>query len=444
MRKRPGRFFLYSLGCPKNLIDSEWLSGRLMGMGWKPVKEPAEADAVIVNTCSFIESAVQETIDAILTLHETAPDAKLIVTGCFPLRYGKTLRKLLPEVTTFFLCRNMETVDTATIDAMLSGQSWIYHHPQKPEMIEAQRTLSTPFYTAYVKIADGCNRRCAFCTLPAIRGKYRSRPLEAILHEVKVLVQRGVKEIILVAQDTAAYGMGLNRGTNLAFLLDNLANLKGLTWLKLLYLYPDIRRVGHDLVGVMAQHSSICPVVDVPVQHAAPNVLRRMKRPGIETIRRVLDRLRTVPDVRLRTTVMVGFPGETDADFALLRDFVKEQRFYSLGVFPYSDEEGTRAFDLPGKISEKEKERRVEELMACQQEIALRQNRELIGSVLPVLVEGPHEETELLLRGRTAFQFPEIDGCVLISEGVAEVGQIVSVSITDAGPYDLVGGILET
>ena len=443
MMSKTGRFYLLSLGCPKNLVDSEWLSGRLMGMGWEPVTEPAEADVVFVNTCSFIESAVQESIDAILTLHRAAPKARLVVTGCFPLRYGGVLRRLLPEVTTFFTSRQMERVDEVTLRKILAGASWVSHTPGSGEALKGiDRVPSTPFYTAYVKIADGCNRRCAFCTLPAIRGRYRSRPVGEIVREVEALVSGGVKEIILVAQDTAAYGRDMGKDVSLSHLLGKVAELPGVAWVKLLYLYPDVRRVTRSLIEVMREHPAICPVVDVPVQHAAPEVLKRMRRPGPDAIRRVLERLRSVPGIRLRTTVMVGFPGETERGFNRLCAFVEEQRFYSLGVFTYSDEEGTRAFGYPDKVSEEEKKRRAEELMARQREIALRRNREMVGSILPVLVEGPHEETDLLLRGRTAFQFPEIDGCVLINQGRGEVGEIVPVRITDAGPYDLVGEIV--
>jgi len=437
-----GQFYLLSLGCPKNLIDSEWLSGRLMRMGWKPVTEPAEADVIIVNTCSFIEPAVRESIDTILTLHRVAPNARLVVTGCFPLRYGRTLKKLLPEVSTFFTSRRMERVDEATLRKILVGTSWVSHTPRLGGVLEEiDRVPSTPFYTAYVKIADGCNRRCAFCTLPAIRGRYRSRPVEEIVREVETLVSGGVKEIILVAQDTAAYGRDMGMDVDLAHLLEKVARVSGMAWVKLLYLYPDVRRVTRPLIEVMRDHPAVCPVVDVPVQHAAPEVLKRMRRPGPGAIRRVLDRLRSVPQIRLRTTVMVGFPGETEEDFDKLCAFVEEQRFYSLGVFTYSDEEGTRAFGYSDKVPEEEKERRAEELMVRQRKIAVRQNREMVGSILPVLVEGPHEETDLLLRGRTAFQFPEIDGCVIINQGTAEIGEIVPVRITEAGPYDLVGEI---
>ncbi len=439
-----GRFYLLSLGCPKNLIDSEWLSGRLTAMGWRPTTDPAEADVLLVNTCAFIEPAVQETIEAILTLHEAAPEARLVVTGCFPLRYGRTLKRLLPEVTTFFTSRRMERVDAGTLSKVLSGERWVTHEPD-PSWAprEIDRIPSTPFYTAYVKIADGCNRRCAYCTLPAIRGRYRSRPVEEIVREVEVLASRGVKEVILVAQDTAAYGRDLGGEMDLAHLLKKVADVAGVVWVKLLYLYPDVRRVTPALVETMAGNPAICPVVDVPVQHAAPDVLRGMRRPGPKALLRVLDRLQAIPGIHLRTTVMVGFPGETEADFDLLCGFIRTQRFYSLGVFAYSDEEGTRAFDLPDKVPEEEKQRRVEAVMALQQEISLEHNRNLVGKILPVLVEGPHEETELLLRGRTAFQFPEIDGCVLITKGQAEVGEIVPVRITDAGPYDLVGEMEE-
>ncbi len=440
---RSGRFLLYSLGCPKNLVDSEWLSSRLMEAGWCPTEDLSEVDAIIVNTCSFIRPAVEESIDAILTLHQKVPEARLIVTGCLPLRYGTKLRALFPEVDTFFLSRRMEVLSATDIQEMLSGKGWVVHHRGVPSGGPPARTISTPFYTAYVKIADGCNRRCAFCTLPVIRGRYRSRPQDDIVQEVKGLVANGVKEIILVAQDTAAYGTDLGKGHTLAALLNALGGLEGVVWIKLLYLYPDVRRIDTSLVEVIRCYESICPVVDVPIQHVSPVVLKSMRRPGPDAIRRVLQRLKGIPDIHLRTTVMVGFPGETEEDFKRLCDFVGEGWFYSLGVFPYSDEEGTWAYKLSGKVPEEEKDRRVETLMGIQQEVSLSKNRDLIGSVLPVVIEGSHEETDLLLKGRTAFQFPEIDGGVVINRGTAEVGEIVPVRMTDAGTYDLVGEIVE-
>jgi len=238
--------------------------------------------------------------------------------------------------------------------------------------------------------------------------------------------------------------MDLAERTTLATLLEQLGSLEGATWIKLLYLYPDIHRINRALIEAMKRYKTICPILDIPIQHASPRVLGLMRRPGIDAIRRVLRRLREVPDIRFRTTVMVGFPGEAREDFERLCAFIEEGWFYSLGVFPYSDEEGTRSYDLPDKVPEDEKQRRVETLMEIQQRVSFRKHREMIGNILPVLVEGLHEETDLLLRGRTAFQFPEIDGCVMISKGTAEVGQIVPVRVTDAGPYDLVGEVVNS
>jgi len=440
-----GYFYLYSLGCPKNLVDSEWLGSRLREAGWRPTDVLKKADVVIINTCSFIEPAVRESIDSILELHRAAPDARLVVTGCLPLRYGKKLRDLLPEVSTFLLSRQMEWLDHTSVERVLAGIGWVVHQ-QRPsyEATQLCRIISTPFYSAYVKIADGCNRRCAFCTLPAIRGRYRSRPLNDIVHEVKDLVDQGVKEIVLVAQDTVGYGMDLGERITLATLLEQLGSLEGITWIKILYLYPDIRRINRALIETMKRHKTICPILDVPIQHASPRVLELMRRPGIDAIRRILSRLREVPGIRFRTTVMVGFPGESREDFERLCAFIEEGWFYSLGVFPYSDEEGTRAYDFPDKVPEDEKQRRGETLMEIQQRVSFGKHREMIGNILPVLVEGLHEETDLLLRGRTDFQFPEIDGCVMINKGTAEVGQIVPVRITDSGPYDLVGEVVNS
>jgi len=441
MTRHSRTFYLYSLGCPKNLVDSEWLSGGLIRAGWKGVSHAGEAEVIIVNTCAFITPAVQESIDAILALHQEAPDAKMVVTGCLPLRYGRQLRALLPEVTIFFLSRQMETLGPEAIESFLKGEGWMIHAPRRQDGELPSRQISTSFYTAYVKIADGCNRRCAFCTLPRIRGRYRSRPLEAVEREVRWLVSRGVREMILVAQDTAAYGQDLPGKVTLAGLLERLAAIPGLPWIKLLYLYPDDRRIDTSLIEVLRCYENICPVVDIPVQHASARVLKAMRRPGPATLRKILKRLLEIPGFHLRTTVMVGFPGETKRDFRELCAFVEEGWFDNLGVFTYWDEEGTAASHIPDKIPEEEKQHRKEILMEIQQKISMEKNKGRIGRIFPVLVEGVHEETDLLLRGRTEFQFPEIDGCVLITGGYAEVGEIVPVKITNAGAYDLVGEI---
>ncbi len=434
-------FYLYSLGCPKNLVDSEWLSGGLIQTGWKAVSHAREAELIVINTCAFIEPAVQESIEAILTLHREAPDARIVVTGCLPLRYGRQLQALFPEVKVFFLSRRMEALNPEAIEAILEREGWVVHSGTEDGGGPRIRQVSTPFYTAYVKIADGCNRRCAFCILPRIRGRYRSRPMDVVEREVAWLVSQGVREIILVAQDTVAYGQDLPGRPTLAGLLERLASVPGLAWLKLLYLYPDVRRIDASLIETMGRHENICPVVDVPIQHVSPRVLKRMRRPGPATLKRVLKRLLEIPGLHLRTTVMVGFPGETEADFRELCTFVEEGWFDNLGVFTYWNEEGTTAFRFPDKVPEEEKRHRQEVLMGIQRKVSQTKNRKRIGRILPVLVEGHHEETDLLLRGRTDFQFPEIDGCVLITRGHAEVGEIVPVKITDAGAYDLVGEI---
>ncbi len=438
----PRYFYLYSLGCPKNLVDSEWVCGQLIGAGWRATAESSEADVILINTCAFIESAVQESIDAILTLHQEAPHAKIVVTGCLPLRYGRQLLDLLPEVETFFLSRRMEEVTPGVLDRALNREGWIQPRYGVYRGTHAFRVVSTPFYTAYVKIADGCNRRCAFCTLPRIRGRYRSRSMEVIVQEVTHLVAQGVREIILVAQDTAAYGQDLGEEITLARLMERLGSIDGLQWLKLLYLYPDVQRVDTSLIEVMIDYPNICPVVDVPIQHASPSVLTRMRRPKWSSILRVLRRLKRIPDLHLRSTVMVGFPGESEREFQDLCAFIEDGWFDNLGVFTYSDEEGTRSYTLPDKLPEDVKKQRLNILMEIQQGVSLAKNRLHIGSTLPVLVEGQHEESELLLKGRTAFQYPEIDGCVIINKGSAEAGEIVSVRITDAVPYDLIGEIV--
>jgi ribosomal protein S12 methylthiotransferase len=438
------RFFLYSLGCPKNLVDSEWLSGALMAAGWQPVSDPGEAALLLVNTCAFIEDAVSESIEAILSLRAEAPEARLAVTGCLPLRYGRSLRALLPEVETFFTCRRMDCLQERDVRRLIAGAGWMASRPLCGEAAgPAVRPLSSGGASAYVKIADGCNRRCAYCTIPAIRGKSRSRVPSDIVREVAGLSARGVREIILVAQDTAAYGADLPGDVTLAGLLETLAGCRGIQWIKVLYLYPDVRRVTDGLVSVFTRHPNLCPVVDVPIQHIAPGVLKRMRRPGPAAVQKVLNRLGRIPGIRFRTTVIVGFPGETREEFEALCRFVEEGWFYSLGAFAYSDEEGTAACGLPGKVPDAEKQARLTALMAAQQEVSARHNAAMKGETFPVLIEGEHEETPLLLKGRTAFQFPEIDGCVLVTEGTADAGEIKQVRITDAGPYDLVGGIVE-
>jgi ribosomal protein S12 methylthiotransferase len=438
--------YFVSLGCPKNLVDSEIMLGRLVEAGWKITRDEHEADCIVVNTCSFIRPAVEESIDTILEMARLKKEGtckRLVVVGCFPQRYGDALIKELPEVDLF--------LGTGAFGRILQGVEGGKSGPRMilPSPLEASgqidwlsRVCTTPPYTAYLKIADGCSNHCTYCIIPKLRGPYRSRPMPDILDEARRLVDSGVGELILVAQDTTAYGMDLEDDTNLTVLLEALAQIPGLVWLRFLYGHPD--RIDDHLIDTVARFDNICNYFDIPIQHISETMLKRMGRP--HDSKKTLDlfeRIRThIPKAALRTTLIVGFPGETEKDFDQLVDLVEHVRFDHLGVFVYSDEADLPASVLKDHVPNAIKEKCRDILMSRQAAISRKRNQEYVGTTCKVLVEGYAKETDFLLQGRTFFQAPDIDGVVYISKGTANQGEWVDVRMTEAFEYDLLGEIV--
>ena len=442
-----------SLGCPKNLVDSEVMMGRLKQEGYELTSDAAEADTLVVNTCGFIDAAKKESVDAILEAARMKSDGKcqrLIVAGCLVERYRDELRAEMPEVDAFIGTSQINDinrvadprVNTRQLPVLpLGNQTATYLYDES-----TPRVLATPGHFAYVKIAEGCDRPCAFCFIPQMRGHFRSRRFGSVVAEAKQLAEQGVKEIILVAQDSSRYGEDLGECDALAHLMRELCRLEGVEWVRVMYTYPT--HISDAFLDVMASEPKAVKYLDMPLQHASQNVLRLMKRGGNrDSLERLIARVRErVPGIAVRTTFIAGFPGETEEDFEELLAFVKTVEFDRVGVFTYSDEEGTTAFDLPDKVDPKIARRRRDRLMRAQSRVSLRRNRARVGATVRVLFEGASEETDLLWQGRTEAQAPEIDGCVLINdapEGFEPApGRFVNVEITEAQEYDLVGRIV--
>jgi ribosomal protein S12 methylthiotransferase len=433
---------LVSLGCPKNLVDSEVMLGLLSKAGFAITTNPDEADIIIVNTCSFIQDATKEAVD---TIHEYAPYKQqgrchtLVVSGCLPQRYGKTLEQQFPDVDLF-----VGTGDFQNLPALLSRKQNRRSFLSKTSFLYDEKTpriLSTPPFIAYLKIAEGCSRACTFCTVPRIRGPYHSRTLRSVLAEARTLAARGVRELILIAQDTTAYGKDLKHGINVEKLLRGLVKIDELRWIRLLYAYPTPDAFTDGLLELMGEEKKICPYLDLPIQHIDDEILRRMgRRTKGSKIRSLLHRIRTfLPDVSLRTSLIVGFPGEREDQFKTLLDFVKETEFDHLGAFMYSPEEGTPAVRLPSPVPERVKEDRLKRLMSLQKKISKKKYQALVGQELEVLVER-FDGARGNIRGRLQTQAPEIDGSVYL-KGDARPGDFVLARITKALPYDLVGRI---
>jgi len=435
---------LISLGCPKNLVDSEVMLGLLVEKGYTITTEPADADIILINTCSFIRDATQEALDTIheaVELKKSGSCHRVVVTGCLPQRYGSVLAKEIPEVDFFLgteefphIVRYLEGALDHHERVVITRTPFLYDH-------QTPRLLSGHHWSAYIKIAEGCFRSCSFCTVPRIRGRFRSRPIDSICREACLLVDQGVREINLVAQDTTSYGLDLKDGTNLKALLEGLCRIEGLVWVRVLYAYPE--HIDLQLLKRMENSEKICNYIDLPIQHINPEILRAMGRPvSRRSLEDLIGKVReTIPGVSIRTTLMVGFPGETAAEFSELVDFVESARFERLGVFEFSPEEGTRAARMRRQVPAYVKRKRRERLMGLQQEISLEHNNELVGKKVLVLTEGQMEEKGML-KGRMATQAPDIDGHVVITQGDASPGQMVDVRITKAYPYDLEGEIV--
>jgi ribosomal protein S12 methylthiotransferase len=437
------RVGLVSLGCPKNLVDSEVMLGRLQARGHQLVADAQDADVIVVNTCAFIDRAKQESIDTILEMareKETGRARRLVVTGCLAQRYDQELRKEIPEIDASLGTGQVEDIvravegESTRVDADVTP-TWVYDHV-------APRVVTTAGHTAYLKISEGCDYTCSFCIIPTLRGKHRSRAPEDVVAEARALAERGVKELVLIAQDSTRYGLDRGQRDGLAPLLRALGQVDGIQWIRVMYAYP--ATMSDRILDAIAEVPQVVKYVDMPLQHASDAVLQRMKRPtGRGNLRGMVERVRQrVPGVAFRTSFIVGFPGETDAEFEELLGFVREAEFDHLGVFTFSDEEGTTSFDLPGRVPPGVKERRRRKLLAEQKRISTRRNRRRVGERLSVLVEGFHEDSDLLLRGRLATQAPDIDGGVIINDGTAAAGSFVTCEVTEAHPYDLVARIV--
>ena len=435
---------LISLGCARNRVDSEVMLGSLLQDGWKITESADDANAIIVNTCGFIESAKEESIDTILEAAEvkkSKPDTKLIVTGCLTQRYKTQLAKGLPEVDFFLGVDEFSKINDYVKEALPKGAVKAQRtHYIYTDALPRVNTLNK--FSAYVKVAEGCQHNCAFCIIPAIRGRLRSRPIPSVVAEVEKLVKDGVLEINLIAQDLAAYGR--DRGIDeLLPLLKELVAIDGLYLIRLLYVYPE--NISDEFLEFMAKEPKIAKYIDIPVQHASDAILKRMNRDiDAKGLRNILEKVRAkVPNISLRTTVMVGFPGETEEDFQQLKQFVQDFKFEHLGCFTYSREEGTVAGRMPDQIPVDLMQARQKAIMEVQQEISRSRLEKIIGQVYPVLIEGVSTESDLLFQGRLPTQAPEVDGLVYINEGDIKPGSVQMVEITESHDYDLIGKIIE-
>jgi ribosomal protein S12 methylthiotransferase len=437
---------MISLGCPKNLVDSEVMLGLLKQKGWTP-SATDDAHVVIVNTCGFIREAKEESIETILTLaaaKEGGRVQKLVVTGCLPQRYGRELLRELPEVDLFVgtgeFHRIADLLDRSA-RGKLRRKQWI----DSPEFLydhRSPRIHTSPPGSMYLKVSEGCANFCSYCVIPRIRGRLRSRPISSILKEAEQAASREVKEINLIAQDITAYGKDRKDGSNLVRLLKRLAKVEGVRWIRLLYAHP--AHLTEELVHLIGDEEKVCKYLDLPIQHVDEGILKAMNRPPLKKgMPDLIDWIRReVPGVILRTSLIVGFPGETEQSFRRLLEFVQEAQFDRLGVFSYSPEEGTPASALKDQVQDRIKLRRSRQIMRLQKKISLKKQKALVGSRVPVLVERPGGSPGLLWEGRTQGQAPEVDGVTFLTKGRARVGELVDVRILDAGPYDLFGEIL--
>jgi len=459
---------MVSLGCPKNLVDSEVMLGLAQRAGLELTREPEQAEVLIVNTCAFIDKAKQESVDAILEMAEhkkTGACRTLVVAGCLAERYRDELRDQIPEIDAILGTGEVPDIvaalgltgggmspTTSPIQLLrANGEPVTFGHSSRttsartplPTYIydaDTPRLLATPRHYAYIKIAEGCDYKCGFCIIPTLRGHYRSRPHDSIVREARDLAARGVKELLLISQDTTFYGNDRGERGALARLLRALNDVEGIEWIRLLYLYPTT--IGDDVLDAMADLEKVCRYIDLPLQHASDAVLKRMKRPGTQaSYERLLERIRRrVPDVTLRTTFIVGYPGETADDFEELLDFVGAQEFNHVGVFTYSHEEGTSAFDLIDDVPMSVKERRRAAVMRRQRQIVTRAQRRRVGEHVRLVVDGPSAEHELVLRARSAGQAPDIDSVVYLTDcdpASLTPGEFLDAELVSAREYDL-------
>src|ERR1039458_6041430 len=477
---RPQKVGFVSLGCPKNLVDSEVMMGLLARAGAELTRRAEDADVIVVNTCSFIESAQQESVNTILEMaaHKTGGKAKkLVVAGCLVERFRDQIQKDIPEVDAVVGTGELEKIlaaaglnpapppqpsnspfvvlpsrpegDARAAQGRFSRESWDGAITDLPNYLyddATPRILATPRHMAYIKIAEGCDHPCTFCIIPQLRGQFRSRRFESVVAEAERLAQVGVREITLIGQDTTCYGEDFGLKDGLALLLEKLAQIEDLRWIRFLYAYPN--KITGKLLETIGTHEKICSYMDVPLQHASATVLKRMKRGGGAEVflRSIAKMRRAIPDLTLRTSFIVGFPGETEQEFEELCDFVREAEFDWMGTFSYSDQEGADAYGLGKKLSPREIERRRKHLMGIQRRISKKKKTALVGQEFDLLLEGTSEETDLLMEGRTAMHAPEIDGKVFVNDFPEDMepqpGEFYRCQITEAHDYDLVARIL--
>ena len=475
-RPRPKVGFV-SLGCPKNLVDSEIMMGLLSHGGAELTVRAEDADVIVVNTCSFIDSAKRESVDAILEMaqHKTAGRVKkLVVAGCLVERYRDEIRKNIPEVdavvgtgelekilaaagiaepvrhdSPFTILQSRPESDARAAQGRFARESWDGAIADLPNYLyddATPRVLATPRHSAYIKIAEGCDHPCSFCIIPQLRGKFRSRRFESVIAEAEHLARSGVREITLIGQDTTCFGEDFGLKDGLALLLEKLAAIEDLRWVRFLYAYPN--KITGRLLDTIAAHENVCSYIDVPLQHASAATLKRMKRGGgADLFLRSIEKMRrAIPNVTLRTSFIVGFPGETEKEFEELCAFVREAQFDWMGVFGYSDEEGAGAFRLAEKVPARLVEQRRKKLMSIQRQISRKKRRQLVGQQFDLLLEGPSQESELLFEGRTVKHAPEIDGKVYVNDFPADrepqPGEFYRCEVTEAHDYDLVAKIL--
>jgi ribosomal protein S12 methylthiotransferase len=472
---RPKKVGFVSLGCPKNLVDSEVMMGMLAQAGAQLTPRAEDADVIVVNTCSFIDSAQQESVNTILEMAKLKSGGRrLVVAGCLVERFRDEIRKNIPEVdavigtgelddilaaagvapaqdpsSPFKILASRPEGDLRASQGRFSREGWDGAIADLPNYLydeNTPRVLATPRHTAYIKIAEGCDHPCTFCIIPQLRGKFRSRRFESVVAEAERLAHTGVREITLIGQDTTCYGEDFGLKDGLALLLEKLAHIEKLRWIRFLYAYPN--KITGKLLETIASHDKICSYVDVPLQHASPTALKRMKRGGgADIFLRMIEKIRhTIPGVTVRSSFIVGFPGETEKEFEELCDFVRAAKFDWMGAFGYSDQDGAAAFSLERKVPQREVERRRKRLMQIQRQISKKQKKALVGTECDLLLEGTSEESDLLLEGRTAMHAPEIDGKVFVNEfpeGVdPQPGQFYHCEIVESHDYDLVARIV--
>lgn len=439
------KIFVISLGCAKNLVDSENILGLLSHKDFPIVSTLEEAEVVIINTCAFVQPAVEESIDTILEVaakKNSGQLERLFVVGCFVQRYGYKLRREIPEVDGWVGTGEISRIVDILEEESRRSPSFFINRPTYLADHTIPRIQTTPFYSAYLKIAEGCSHHCTYCTIPSLRGPFRSRNIESLVIETEAMVDRGVKEVNLIAQDTTMYGRDLKENMYLEDLLEKLVQIHGIKWIRILYAHP--LRISDRLLELMDGEEAICPYLDLPLQHINEKILSAMGRAlNGENPWRLVERIRSrTRPINLRTTVMVGFPHETNKVFDELYHFVRMSQFDHLGAFIFTAEKGTPAARYTGAVKHKVAEKRLDAIMSLQAEISEKKNKRMVGQIFPVLIEGVGAETDFLLKGRTATMAPDVDNQVLINKGHGVVGEIVPVLIKEAHAYDLVGEIL--